>query len=333
MTTRPDRAGDAAGVSRRRFLAGAAGALALVGLTACGSGGSGGASASPTAVGGGKRTITTALGPVEIPANPQRVVCVDHYTPGALLDVGVTPVGVADFDTNALLADYVPRLQGLPKVGKSNEAKPEKVAELRPDLVLGTHLAHAPDPNAESYKAFAPTALFAAKTAGDWKDRALQAADAVGRRAEGEKVRQRYEERAAGIKKKYADALARTKWSMVQGGRSGEWALVLPGSWGGVVLVDAGVQFGASSAGQQGTTKNFSVEQMDALADSDVILVRGNSDGSIAAQVKPVLEQPVWQGLRAVKNNRVFPLPYFNTLHYGQAEAMLNKIEDILKQL
>nr|BFF03838.1 iron-siderophore ABC transporter substrate-binding protein [Streptoalloteichus tenebrarius] len=324
---------DASGPSRRRFLTGAAGALALLGLTACGGGGSTPAGASGPSAGGGKRTIDTALGPVEIPANPQRVVCVDHYTPGALMDVGVTPVGVAEFDTNALLADYVPRFQSLPKVGKSNEAKPEKVAELKPDLILGTHLAHAPDPNAENYKAFAPTALFAAKTAGDWKDRALQAADAVGRRAEGEKVRQRYEERAAAIKKRYTDALARTRWSMVQGGKSGEWALVLPGSWGGVVLVDAGVRFGAASEGQQGTTKNFSVEQMDALADSDVIVVRGNSDGSVAAQVKPVLEQPVWQGLKAVRNKKVFPLPYFNTLHYGQAEAMLNKIEEILQQL
>ena len=42
------------------------------------------------------RTVETDFGPVEVPVDIERIVSVDFYTPAALVDVGVMPVGVVN---------------------------------------------------------------------------------------------------------------------------------------------------------------------------------------------------------------------------------------------
>ncbi|GAA4994418.1 ABC transporter substrate-binding protein [Pseudonocardia tropica] len=327
MTTIGSRARtrDRARLDRRAFLqaAGVLGTTAL--LSACGGGGEGAAQSGRT------RSLEGARGPVEIPAAPARIVCTDHYTPSALLDVGVEPIAVADFAPNFLLADYVPVYQRLPKVGRTNSADPEKVLSFQPDLVLGTLLPNAPDPSYDRFLAAVPTLYLPSRAAGDWRERAIAAADAVGRRSAAEELRDTFDRRAQEIRTTHADVLGRTRWSMVMGGRNpGQWTLALPDSWGGVVLAAAGIRFSDISQAT-GTVKDFSSEELGLLRDSDVIVVQGDNDGSTSDGVADVLASPVWNSLPAVAAGRAQPLPYFNTLHYRQGLAMLDRIEEIIR--
>ncbi|MGW6462125.1 ABC transporter substrate-binding protein, partial [Streptomyces sp. NPDC055078] len=78
---------------RRGFLAtAAASAAAVLIMSACSAGGteSGNASGAKT------RTVTDIAGEVEVPAEPQRIVSVDFYSPATLVDLGIKPVGVVE---------------------------------------------------------------------------------------------------------------------------------------------------------------------------------------------------------------------------------------------
>lgn len=119
-------------------------ALALV-LAACGSGedttaddAKDGAAASAFPV-----TIENKRGPVEIPAQPKRVVALDFDSADAAIALGVVPVGMAEVDyapgkvqpwTRAALAgeqvELFPYVDGPPL---------EKIAALRPDVILAAN--------------------------------------------------------------------------------------------------------------------------------------------------------------------------------------------------
>ncbi|MFC6013750.1 ABC transporter substrate-binding protein [Nocardia lasii] len=312
-------------MDRRGFFGLAAGAVGAVALAGC-------AGSAETAV-ASTRAVEGATGPVQIPVNPARVVCLDHYTPGALLDVGYTPVAMAEYDETQLLATHLDAYRAIPKVGPRNGAKPELVLTHTPDLILSTALSHAPDTNAARFAEIAPTVYFPARQAGEWKLHALSAADTVGKRAEGDEVKRRYDERANDIATRYQDVFARTRWSMVMGGRNpATWYLALPDSWSGVVLADAGVQFSDISQGT-GTTKEFSIELIDTLTPSDVILYQADNTGAPLPTTNPLRATEAWTRLPAVRTGHAYPLSYFNTLHYGQAMSVLDRIEEIAKTL
>jgi iron complex transport system substrate-binding protein len=299
-------------------------------LTAC-AGGQEDTAAQGGAAAPGTRTVEGARGPVEIPASPTRIVCTDHYTPYALLDVGVEPVALASFVPAFILPEYLPVYERLPKVGMTNAAEPEKVLSFQPDLVLGTLLPNAPDPSYDRFLAAGPTLYLPSRAAGDWRDRAVAAADAVGRRSAAEELRATFDARAEEIRTTHADVLGRTRWTMVMGGRDpGQYTVALPDSWGGVVLAQAGVQFSELGSGT-GTVKDYSVEELGRLGDSDVIVIQGTNNGGTAPTMSNVLGNPGWNALPAVTAGRAQPLPYFNTLHYKQGLAMLDRLEQIIQ--
>ena len=74
------------------------------------------------------RTINTALGQVEVPTNPQRVVSADYYTGPAMFDAGFTPVGLpVDYENaDGVPEPYASALRSLPKVGRWYEPTPRR---------------------------------------------------------------------------------------------------------------------------------------------------------------------------------------------------------------
>ena len=123
-------------LTRRGFLTGAAGAAALLGLTACGSSGhdAGGSSsaAAPTT-----RTVSTAKGNVTVPADPKRIVAVQPTALATLLDIGVGVVGAYDQGADYISPRYKAKWQAAPKIGTAGQIDVEKVAALHPDLIIG----------------------------------------------------------------------------------------------------------------------------------------------------------------------------------------------------
>jgi iron complex transport system substrate-binding protein len=89
-------------------------------------------------------------GPVEVPANPERVVVLSSYA-GDLINLGVNLVGVDSW--SAMNPNFTGELEGVEVVSNQDL---EKIIELEPDLIIGLNNIE----NADKLQEIAPTVLF-----------------------------------------------------------------------------------------------------------------------------------------------------------------------------
>ncbi|MFJ4621307.1 ABC transporter substrate-binding protein [Streptomyces sp. NPDC088812] len=172
--------------SRRAVLTSAAAVVtgALL-LSACGDGGNDGGTAGAEA---GTRAITDATGrKVEVPSAPTKVVTLSEPTLDAALALGVEPVGATagrgQKGVSTYLADKASAAQVVATVA---EADMEKVAALRPDLILLDETT-AVKSEVSKLQAIAPTVV-TAKLNEDWKKAFTATADALNKKADAEKL-------------------------------------------------------------------------------------------------------------------------------------------------
>lgn len=116
---------------------------------------SAGESASPSAssseaVQTGTITYQSEAGPIEVPANPQRVVVLSGYT-GDVLQLGVPLVGVDSWSLNN--PRFAEKLQGVTEVSDEDV---EKIIELSPDLIIGS----SDSKNQDKLKQIAPLVTY-----------------------------------------------------------------------------------------------------------------------------------------------------------------------------
>ncbi|MFC5467472.1 iron-hydroxamate ABC transporter substrate-binding protein [Cohnella suwonensis] len=118
-------------------------ALAIA-LSACGS--------KNDNAGDGAKTITyeSQTGPVEVPADPQRVIVLSSYA-GDVLSLGVNLVGVDSW--SKMNPQFEEKLKDAAEVTDENL---EKIIELKPDLIIGLDNIK----NIDKLKEIAPTVVF-----------------------------------------------------------------------------------------------------------------------------------------------------------------------------
>lgn len=191
---------------RRVFL------LLLVGLALAGCGGDDEPSnaAPATSTGRFPVTIEHALGTTVIPQEPKRVVTIGQTDHETLLAVGIKPVGAMDLFGERPYGKWpwVARLWGGDKpaiVGGSGKGLDiERIASLRPDLILGLYLG-ADQLSRATYGKLSKIAPTVGPSAGHddyttpWRDMARVAGRAVGRL-------DRVNELIAGIDRRFAAA-------------------------------------------------------------------------------------------------------------------------------
>jgi iron-siderophore transport system substrate-binding protein len=140
-------------------------------------------------------TVSHALGSTTIPAEPKRVVVVGYTDHETLLALGVRPVGAMDWFGQGTYGKWPWERRawgGKPAQivsNKSYEIDFEKVAALRPDLIVGTYA----DLKRNDYDKLSQIAPTVAQGKGDayttpWRDMTRVIAKAVGRVAQGEKL-------------------------------------------------------------------------------------------------------------------------------------------------
>ncbi|MGW2371194.1 MULTISPECIES: ABC transporter substrate-binding protein [Kitasatospora] len=301
-------------------------------LAACGSNGdtarSGGDSApsagSAGTAAGFPRSVKHAAGTAQIKSQPKRVVVLDS---GELDDVtllGVTPVGAVSphMKTEGGFPNYLKdKIKDTKDVGPMNEPNLELIASLKPDLILSSKVRHAKV--YDQLNAIAPTVL--AETTGfPWKENLALYAQALGKEDEAKKALADYEERAhklgEAIKAKYNGTMPTA--SVVRF-VAGPTRLYAKASYSGVVLKDVGLARPTS----QDVDKNIievSAEQIS-QADADLVFATTADDPSKTKESE-VQQTPVWQGLNAVKNNKVFTVPdetWMSGIGVQAADAML----------
>ncbi|WP_075779470.1 ABC transporter substrate-binding protein [Streptomyces acidiscabies] len=310
-------------------------ALGAVVLTGCGSSDSGNDSPKADASVAGDsagfpRTVKTAMGDVKIPAKPKRVVVLDT---GELDDVtllGIDPVGAVPphFKTEGGFPTYLKgELGGTQDVGPLLEPNLEKIASLKPDLILSSKVRH--EKIYDKLSAIAPT-VFTETTGGVWKQNLSVHAQALGLESEAAAALKKYETQAAalGAEIKKKDGGKMPVASVVRF-IAGPTRLYQTNSYSGIVLNDIGFRRPASQTSTDPTVtmKDVSPEQID-QADADLIFVT-TADTPDKTQEKQVTSNPVWKDLPAVKAGKVFNVPdetWMSGIGVQAAEQMLKDV-------
>ncbi len=138
-------------------------------------------------------TVEHKYGSTVVPAVPERVVSVGLTEQDVLLQLGVVPVAVTEWYgeqpyatwpwAQALLGDAKPTV-----LTTASGIQFEKVAELRPDLIVGTN-AGLTKADYDKLSKIAPTVTSVAGSSdyfSAWDDQTLQIAKALGQQAQGE---------------------------------------------------------------------------------------------------------------------------------------------------
>ncbi|GAA4232127.1 ABC transporter substrate-binding protein [Actinomadura meridiana] len=312
---------------RSRSLVAVAAAVAAA-LTLAGCGGSG--SAHTGSASSGKRTVQATNGSVTVPAHPKRIVAIS-YVAGALLDVGVVPVGTTKVEEPLeLTPEQTARIAASTQIGAGDQVNLEKVAELRPDLIIveGADFGWPID----KLGRIAPTLYYEVAKPSELVESAEKIALAVGRDAELKRLKDAYAARLAQVKSAYSAQLTNTKFSLVSTYGDGKFYIDTRTSWMGQVLNALGAGFAKESDRTDTHENEYSQEKISVLADADVVLI-GNSGGKLSPPTEEMLATAQWKLLKAAKDRQVHGVNFSYADRYTSLTAVLGQIETILKEL
>ncbi|MFD4829499.1 ABC transporter substrate-binding protein [Streptomyces uncialis] len=284
----------------------AASAAAVLIMSACSAGGT----ESGKSSGARTRTVTDIAGKVEVPAKPERIVSVDFYSPAALVDLGVKPIGVvegfADDDPNLRPLRYHEALKKTATVGTYYELNVEAVAKQDPDMIFAeTRFLRKGE--LERLQSIAPVVQLDASGIGAWEDRTLMIAAAVGKAEEGKRQQAVFKKRADELKTKYADVLKKNTIAVFAHGQDqSTWGTYPAGHFYVPVWDAVGAKFRPFTEGEHkgepGTVSQWlSLEQIGKLSNADILVHGYGLDGFVTK----LSGNKVWNNLPAVKNGLV----------------------------
>ncbi|TCP55776.1 iron complex transport system substrate-binding protein [Tumebacillus sp. BK434] len=158
-------------------------------------------------------TVKHAMGETEIKGTPEKVVVLTNEGTEALLAMGVKPVGaVKSWTGDPWYAHIKSEMEGVQVVGDESQPNLEAIAALKPDLIIGNKMRQ--EKVYEQLKAIAPTVM-SEDLRGNWRKNFTLYAEALNKKAEGDKALAAWDARVAEFKEKAGDKL-KTEVSMVR---------------------------------------------------------------------------------------------------------------------
>ena len=260
-------------------------------------------------IAGPAQTLEHAMGTIEVPAMPERVVVVDTAPLDAALALGIEPIGTITYGAfpSYLEEDHLQgKASDIAVVGEGNQPNLESIIQLQPDLILGTKTG-ASRGLYQRLSQIAPT-VFTEDSGrnGDWPENFRLYAAALGQSEQAEQLLQRYQEQV--------DQL-RTQIEQPQGieisvlytysGRVGAYTTQ---SFSGSALQDVGLSRTPAQDLTNDYALEFSAEALDQLNGDYIFLVHYlDFPGSLLKE--DFVNNPVWSQLEAVRQNRVCEVP------------------------
>jgi iron complex transport system substrate-binding protein len=306
-----------------------AGALAL---SACG----GGDSDSGTKGEGGdaakKHTVKTAMGDVQVPVAPKRVVVLDTAELDSAITLGVKPVGSTHADVASGFLNYLPKdkVAGIADVGEMMTPNLEAIAELKPDLILTSKVRHEDKYN--ELKAIAPTVMTEG-TGFPWKENFQLHAQALGKQAEAKRITDEYTAHTAKVTEAIggADKAAKTKVNVVRFVEGADIRIYGRKNYIATVLADVGLGRPAiADKAEDGFSYDVSPEKIDlAGEDADYIVHTTYGDPAKAKQTQ-TLGSALWKNIPAVKAGKVFGVDdqlWIQGIGYTAANKILDELQ------
>ncbi|MFI6166331.1 ABC transporter substrate-binding protein [Nocardia sp. NPDC051052] len=238
------------------------------------------------------RTITQAMGQTRIEKKPTRVVVLDSGELDDVLALGVTPVGMATTAGQHGVPSYLAdRVQNIATVGPTNTLDLEKIAALKPDLILGSKLRV--NDLYPQLSAIAPT-VFSIRPGFPWKENFLLVGAALGAEEQATKLLNDYQAKANQVKAKLPGAPTISLVRFL----SGNIRLYGNKSFIGVILADVGLPRPANQNVDE-LAVQVSKENIDQAAGDWIFYSSYGAD--VSPDQKAVTEGPIWRNSTAVK--------------------------------
>ncbi|MFJ7975917.1 ABC transporter substrate-binding protein [Peribacillus sp. NPDC096379] len=283
-------------------------------------------------------TVKHAMGETTIPEKPKRIVVLTNEGTEALLAMGVKPVGAVKSWLGDPWYDHIKDDMGeVEVVGTELEVNLEKIAALKPDLIVGNKVRQ--ESIYEKLSAIAPT-VFSETLTGKWKENFSLYSKAINSEDKGNEVLQQFDNHVAAVKDKLGDKVNQ-EVSVVRF-LAGTSYVYYTDSFSGV-LFD---QLGFKRAEQQkelfkanNKLGNFSVEAGKELIpkmDGDILFYftyAPDGDQKAIDTAKEWTSEALWKNLNAVKKGHAYEVSdaVWNTAGgVIAANKMLNEIEEIM---
>ncbi|WP_067832975.1 ABC transporter substrate-binding protein [Nocardia lijiangensis] len=246
----------------------------------------------------GTHSVTHAAGVSEVPADPQRIVVLSTSALDATCALGLWErvVGAVTVDGERPQPDFLGTgVLKIPSVGTAAAPDLAKIAELRPDVIIGEQPSGAA--TFDALKAIAPTVLVGAPSG--WQAEFSAFAAGLDRRGAATTALANYRAEAAGT-----GAVIAANQSQASVVRFTGDAVQVQGSdsFAGQVLADAGVQ---RPTAQRSASFDVAPEDFDTRAEGDIIyVVLAGASGK--EQGEQVMRGDEWKELSAASDHRVF---------------------------
>jgi iron complex transport system substrate-binding protein len=283
-------------------------------------------------------TVKHAMGSTTIKGTPKKVVILTNEGTEALLALGVKPVGAVQSWLGDPWYEHIKKdMDGVEVVGVESEVNVEKIASLKPDLIIGNKLRQ--EKVYDQLSAIAPT-VFSETLRGDWKDNFKLYAKALNLEAKGNEVLNAYDTHVEDLKAKLGDKVNQ-EVSVVRF-MAGKSRIYYTDSFSGVLFN----QLGFKRAPQQEalfTPDNklglLAVEvgkEVIPKMDGDLLFYftyAPPGDQAAIDTAKEWANDPLWKNLNAVKSGHVYEVSDATWNTSGgvlSANIMLDDLEKIL---
>ncbi|WP_408994026.1 ABC transporter substrate-binding protein [Streptomyces sp. 1268] len=310
-------------------------------LTACGSDGDGTGDKAAAGTSGDKsaetRSVKAENGTVEIPAAPRRIVTIGN-TNLPFIDLGGKPVGVtevSDAELAVLPKEQKAAYEAAEVVGSSGgDVDLEKLAALKPDLILVQFHTNDWDKVGKRLESIAPTVLWGLDT--EWKAFAGEIAEAGNVTDELGRQKTEFEKKVAQIKKTYGKTIDDTKFVDVS---RGDWSD--PGTFyiadigcSEIARDDIGLDLPAAAEGKDPLAyESLPFEQIGELSTYDVITYPVDAEGRPTEPFVPVTRTNTWKALPTVTSGRALGVFCPGNNSYGPVNRYLDSLDGALAAL
>ncbi|MDF2067300.1 iron-siderophore ABC transporter substrate-binding protein [Bacillus sp. Cr_A10] len=285
-------------------------------------------------------TVEHAMGTTTIEKTPEKVVILTNEGTEALLALGVTPVGAVQSWLGDPWYDHISEdMKNVEVVGVEQEVNLEKIAALKPDLIIGNKLRQ--EAVYEQLSAIAPT-VFSDTLRGDWKENFTLYAKALNLEEKGNEVLSQFDTHIEEVKQSLGDKVNQ-EISVVRF-MAGKSRIYYTDSFSGVIFD----QLGFKRAAQQSELftadnklGNLAIEvgkEVIPKMDGDVLFYFTYAPQGDQAALDTAAEwtnDPLWKNLNAVKSGNVYEVSdaIWNTAGgVLAANIMLDEIEDIFNK-
>ncbi|PZE22855.1 ABC transporter substrate-binding protein [Paenibacillus xerothermodurans] len=273
-------------------------------------------------------TVKDGMGhDVSIPANPKRVLA--SYLEDHLAVLGVTPV--AQWSVANGVQDYLQaQLAGVPTI--AYDLPPETVASFDPDFIIIGSASSVQNGLYEQYSKIAPTYVLGDEIVKDWRETLLKMGELLGKADAAQKAVEDYNRKAADTKAKLESAVGKKSAAILWMTQKQFYIVDNEVASGDVLYGDLGFTPPNLVAGLPDEAKAawnpITLEKLAEL-DADYIFLVNSDKGQDAA----ALNNPVWQGIPAVKAGHVYEMSIQSSWLYSGAVAGEKVIDDVAKAL